>query len=93
MNAFLPTIHKLDEDVKWTYEDSEFMCPIWEGSSSFIVYTPITGTTRIEGYPNKDGDVDVLMAGTYDECMEGLRRIAKALCDDGIEIDTHCVDC
>ena len=91
----VPRLRKTEDEKRyWTYKDDTFFEPIKKNEYSFIVIiwgSPDDPTLcRIEGY---DGDdITIYMIGTFDECVEGLKRIRDAMKKDGISYETESLD-
>ena len=89
----LPRIRKTDYDRHWEYRDEQFI--VYGESYSFIVdrqSLPDLGF-QLEAYPHPKGDYQyTLLVGSYEDCLAGLNRIAKALEREGIGYSFEMLD-
>ena len=84
-----PQVLKANNRQRFEYEDPEFFSSIKSINESFIVCWHIAGndgdTHRLEAYPDEDLDINILMTGTFDECLKGLTRIHDAMIKAGVK--------
>lgn len=86
----VPRVIKHNFNQEWEFEHLELQAPVPLEAYSFAILHSF-GTDgincRIEAYPDRNDDVRVLLYGSFEICLSGLKLIAEGMESDGVPHD------